>query len=417
MLGEYLNWLGQALMRLVRRTIWPSRHKPSLTVAIGKRRKANALEEYRRRFELMGERGLLKPPAAPDSGHVEEPQRFEAAKLQDRIDARGQYRQDVRVRRKTRLSRGAGHFFGAAWTLLTLALLRSRHGMTGRRLRWNGVIAVIFGCTIALGGAFVYRMMRDDGNDSFRIDQAAQSMETNAAKPEGGPSGRKLTYARLTPEGPAAELPPALSTNAASPKPADTGPDNRTDPAPAETTQARNPSASSQTPAAGGEAANKPTMVRSETYLPDGTRVDVARPAPVPSIVRLGTAKPRPPFLAAAQPPEAAALPAVAEKEAAPAPISVKAAEPAPSLETGYFAQVKADQDQKAADAELSAISEKYKAVLGEVPLKTRSADLKEKGVWIRVLAGPLKSRDDAVNLCKKLRNAGIEACIVQKID
>jgi cell division protein FtsN len=169
-------------------------------------------------------------------------------------------------------------------------------------------------------------------------------------------------------------------------------------------------------------------MVRSESYLPDGTRVDTVPLTPIPSIVRLGAAKPRAPFLPAAQPPEAAAVRAATEKDgasaaglveanAAPATAPVQAAEPAPSLETGYFAQVKADQDQKAADSELAAISEKYKDVLGEVPLKTRAADLKEKGVWIRVLAGPLKSRDDAANLCKKLKTAGIEACIVQKID
>jgi hypothetical protein len=279
--------------------------------------------------------------------------------------------------------------------------------MAGTKLRWNGVIAVIAGCSIALGGAYFYRTMRDGGNDSFRIDHAGQPLDRDAEKTEGSPSGKKLTYARLTPDGPVPESP-----------------------AVPEGTQAGNVPASRQTAAAGSQAANKPTMLRSETYLPDGTRIDAARPAPIPSIVRLGAGKPRAPFLAAAQPPEAAAVPAAAETRSTPAagpveanaapslpPVQVQAGEPAPSLETGYFAQLKADQDQKAAEAELAAISEKYKAVLGEVPLKTRTADLKEKGVWIRVLAGPLKSRDDAANLCKKLKNAGIEACIVQKLD
>ena len=60
---------------------------------------------------------------------------------------------------------------------------------------------------------------------------------------------------------------------------------------------------------------------------------------------------------------------------------------------------------------------EKYKAVLGDVPMITRSADLKEKGIWFRVLAGPVKSRDEADSLCKKLKSAGLQACIVQKFD
>jgi hypothetical protein len=93
------------------------------------------------------------------------------------------------------------------------------------------------------------------------------------------------------------------------------------------------------------------------------------------------------------------------------------AVEPAPSLHSGYFAQVKADQDQKAAEAELAEIVENYKAVLGEVPITTRSVDLKEKGVWFRSLAGPVKSRDEAANLCRNLKSAGLQACIVQKFD
>jgi cell division protein FtsN len=131
----------------------------------------------------------------------------------------------------------------------------------------------------------------------------------------------------------------------------------------------------------------------------------------------LGAGKVRPPFLAAAQPPEVAAGTAAIEAKNDPVAAPVQVTEPAPTSESGFFAQFKADQDQKAAEAELAAIVEKYKAVLGDLPVKTRSVDLKEKGVWIRVLAGPLKSRDDAANLCKKLKSAGIEACIVQKFD
>ena len=91
------------------------------------------------------------------------------------------------------------------------------------------------------------------------------------------------------------------------------------------------------------------------------------------------------------------------------------AVEPAPP--SGYFAQVKSDRDQNVAVAELAIVVEKYKAVLREVPLITRSVDLKEKGVWFRVLAGPVKSRDQAASLCMKLKSAGLQDCIVQKFE
>jgi SPOR domain len=438
MLGELVNWLTQALVRFLR---WPSRQKPSLMVAIGSRRKANALAEYQRRFApsagegyelpylpVTGDQDVRKPPPEPDRDRAKQRQSFETGKVGLRFEAGGSHREDAPLKAKARWSGGSGDFFGAVWALLNLTFLRCYHGVAGRRLRWNGLAAVIAGCTIALGGAYLYRMMKPGGDDSIRIDRAAQSLDGNTEKAESRPSGKKLTYARLTPDGPVAAPPAVHSVQAGPPKPPSAGSDNRTDGAVPEGKEPANAAASSQAAAAQGQTANKRTMVRGETYLPDGTRIDAARPAPIPSIVRLGAAKPRPPFLAAAQPPEAAAVPAAEEARSAPAAVQMKAnstptaalaqaAEPPPSLEAGYFAQVKADQDQKAAEAELAAIVEKYKDVLGDVPLKTRSVDLKEKGVWIRVLAGPLKSWDEAAGLCNKLKRAGAEACFVQKFD
>ena len=105
-------------------------------------------------------------------------------------------------------------------------------------------------------------------------------------------------------------------------------------------------------------------------------------------------------------------------ESAAAAPTLTQApAEPASPAPGGYFAQVKSDQSRKAAEAELAAVAEKYKAVLGELPLMTRSADLKDRGTWFRVLIGPVKSHDDADNLCKRLKGAGLQDCIVQKLD
>src|SRR5262249_32317896 len=147
--------------------------------------------------------------------------------------------------------------------------------------------------------------------------------------------------------------------------------------------------------AAERQAIDQPTAVRSETYRPDGTRIDAVPPAPAPSIVKLGAGQPQ--VLAAAQPPAARAGTAAPEtKAASPAVPPVQSAAAQDASEPGFFAQVKSDQDQKAAEAELAAVVEKYKSVLGDVPLITKTADLKEKGIWFRVLAGPVKSRDEA---------------------
>src|SRR5215470_14763191 len=102
MVGELLNWLSRVPARFLRGSIWLGRQKPSLMVAIGKRRNVNALEEYRRRFELAGDRGLRRPPAPPDPAPAEPPQRFEAAKPGRRIDGRGRYRQEVHIKRRAR---------------------------------------------------------------------------------------------------------------------------------------------------------------------------------------------------------------------------------------------------------------------------------------------------------------------------
>ena len=53
--------------------------------------------------------------------------------------------------------------------------------------------------------------------------------------------------------------------------------------------------------------------------------------------------------------------------------------------------------------------------MLGELPLMTRSAD--ERPGLMRVLIGPVKSHDDADNLCKRLKGSGPQDFIVQKLD
>ena len=114
----------------------------------------------------------------------------------------------------------------------------------------------------------------------------------------------------------------------------------------------------------------------------------------------------------------AAATAAPPEQRLSVRPVAVQApAEPPPPIASGYYAQIKSVQDQKAAEADAAEVAEKYKPVLGDLLLLTRTADLKEKGIWYRVMAGPVKSHEEAEALCKKLKDAGIPACFVQKVD
>ncbi len=314
------------------------------------------------------------------------------------------------------------------------------------RQRRNEFIAAAAACAIVFGGAYGYRAMKADRPGS-RLPRAAQVtppavqpvVDERPKNPAVPAPSQKLYYDRL----PAEETETATETAtaadaAAAPAPA---PAAVAAPAPvaagapvaaagpvkapasagavAEAAQPASAPASSPPPVAAQAQSDRPTIVRAERYLPDGTRTDLQRPAAVPAVAGTNAGEVPSAVLAAAEPKPAAATDATQQTEGAPAapPPAQAAAEPAPALSGGYFAQVKSDQNLKAAEAELAAVAEKYKGVLGEVPLTTRQADLKDRGTWFRVLAGPVKSHDDADNLCRRLKSAGIQDCIVQKVD
>jgi hypothetical protein len=75
---------------------------------------------------------------------------------------------------------------------------------------------------------------------------------------------------------------------------------------------------------------------------------------------------------------------------------------------------LKSAPDEKAIQKDLHALSKKYEAVLGEVQLTTKIADLGAKGVTYRAVAGPLGSRQEAMDLCQKIKGVGGDkACFV----
>jgi hypothetical protein len=399
------------------------------------------------------------------------PERVQKAERQRRrIKAANQNKRQEPAR-PSRLS----HRFNEALNSLPPSLA---HDLSVLGQHKNEVMAAVAVCVIAFSGAYFYRSMTPDRKKPVQITHAAppprsEPEMTVGEKPKApAVSNKKLYYDRLPPseaaefasEAPASpataaiataapaslaeppkETAPAAPEKTAGPAQAkvEAGQPSNTAPAasPAEPPKetalaapektaepaqakagANQPASAPATPALGvleGQIADRPTWVRAEKYMPDGTRIDSLRPAPAPAAARLGDGEARKPVLAAVAPqPPAADQPAKRMDSAAAAPALTQApAEPTAPAPGGYYAQVKSDQSRKAAEAELAVVVEKYKAVLGDLPLMTRSADLKDRGTWFRVLIGPVKSHDDADNLCKRLKGAGLQDCIVQKVD
>ena len=327
-----------------------------------------------------------------------------------------------------------------------------------KRRRYE-IVAAAAACAIGFGGAYLYRSTTVDRNKPVQISHAAplppkEPERTVEEKPKNPavPVNRKLYYDRLpsetaeapgeAPASPVAATPAPAATPAVTaltataslaepPKePAPVAPEKTAQPAQAKPEGEQQPAIAPAPPAAAaadGLIADRPTWVRAERYLPDGTRTDTIRPAIAPRVASLGEGEARKPAVAPIVPEPLVAdeVPGRVEiAAAAPAPVqaAMEPVSPAPAPSPaagpgGYFAQVKSDQSRKAAEAELALVAEKYKAVLGELPLHTKSADLKDRGTWFRVLIGPVKSHDDADNLCKRLKGAGLQDCIVQKLD
>lgn len=131
-----------------------------------------------------------------------------------------------------------------------------------------------------------------------------------------------------------------------------------------------------------------------------------------PTGKREAPAAPPPVTPAAAEP--AAATPAEAAAATTPSAEPTPAADPA-----GAFAVQLASLASEAEASHIGAIlKSKHADLLGKFDLLVRRVDLgADKGVWYRVLAGPFAARDDATQLCTRLRAAPKPAdCLVVAI-
>jgi hypothetical protein len=316
------------------------------------------------------------------------------------------------------------------------------------------LIAASLGGALAVGGggAYVYKtMIAKPGPSSASAVITADTRPTKELPADAGgrqfPNANKAIYKRLTEDG--------SEVNATAPAPSASGPrfpapapaaapsgggsslEDRIEEALKRAQRPGDPKPSFSASPAPGRAADQPTVVRSETYRPDGTRMSDGNrvvvtagsgnasqgqlPPPFNTSPAPGGFAPSPapvsgPRVAAAAPapaPASAPAPAAAPvtRSAAPAPAATKQVVPA----SAYSVQLGASQDEKAAALQLTSLSEKYASVLGSATMTTKTVDLGAKGVWFRNVAGPLDSAEAAAELCKQLKAAGQKDCIVRK--
>ena len=65
--------------------------------------------------------------------------------------------------------------------------------------------------------------------------------------------------------------------------------------------------------------------------------------------------------------------------------------------------------------AAFASLQQKYAGVLGNHSPSVRKVDLGEKGVWFRLLVGPIESKGEADQLCEQLKTAGMKGCFARK--
>ncbi len=81
----------------------------------------------------------------------------------------------------------------------------------------------------------------------------------------------------------------------------------------------------------------------------------------------------------------------------------------------GYFVQIGARNDRDAAVSAFGTLQKKYASIIGSHSPSVRKADLGDKGVWYRLLIGPVSDKSEADGLCEQLKGAGMKGCFARK--
>jgi hypothetical protein len=75
------------------------------------------------------------------------------------------------------------------------------------------------------------------------------------------------------------------------------------------------------------------------------------------------------------------------------------------------FLQIAVRPGREAAVAAFEDLQRKYPSLLGDRTRIISKVDMGERGVWYRVLVGPMRSISEAERLCEDLKVAGLKGC------
>jgi cell division protein FtsN len=294
------------------------------------------------------------------------------------------------------------------------------------------LVAAVLVSAIAVGAglAYVYKSTAENGGGSPSLIAADSSpIKEEPADPGGRdfPNGNKAIYDRLIGDGSsspqlAGGAQEAPAQDAAIPGIVTTG-----------TLEERIENAlkaqGNDGPAASQEESSPdaPRTVRTVTFGPDGQQQEVQ-----PETQRIAAATPQSETVSSGvvvtsqaaeleAPEQDSAAEEAPQQDAATqvAAVSPQAQSPQIAESAGgsgaFFVQIAARNDQEAAVAAFATLQQKYSGVIGNYSPSVRKVDLGAKGVWYRLLVGPVDSKSDADGLCERLKGAGLKSCFSRK--
>lgn len=79
------------------------------------------------------------------------------------------------------------------------------------------------------------------------------------------------------------------------------------------------------------------------------------------------------------------------------------------------FLQIASRPGREAALAAFDDLQRKYASLLGDRTRYIRKVDMGERGIWYRLLVGPMTSISEAERLCADLKAAGLKGCFSRR--
>jgi cell division septation protein DedD len=276
------------------------------------------------------------------------------------------------------------------------------------------ILALVIVVVFAAGAWYALRGPADSTASNGQPPTVVADLSPIKEKPAdpGGlkiPDQDKLVYERLTPA--------PKPTEEAKLAPPPEAPVKRPEPQsaeekPAETTMT--PAAPPAAPAAVQEAAEKAGTTEA-TVKEAAKAPPAAEPAPKPENAK--NAEPPAPEKPADTPAQTVTeKPAAAPQTSAATPAKQEpkpAAEKAPPpTKDAYFVQLAAYRSSEAALDSWRRLREQFKPIVGNLDARVQKADLKAKGVFYRLQAGPIADARTAEDICAKLQ-ARKQGCLV----